>query len=361
MANYTQRPASVGVSAKKKPCLLIRMIRAIIPWKGDGVGEVIRKIIFAGALVAFIITGGTLLGDVTGELWQKYVKTEEIKNLKAEGSINLSDEQIAEIQSKVPEILPEYMSLYSQNNDFVGWVKIDGTILDYPVVQTTDNDVYLKKTFTGETSKGGTIFADYRNTVISLDGKKKSDNIILYGHNIWSGAMFTELTRYLNDLEKGDAISYYKTHPTIEFDTIYEKGTYKVFAYALFNTQEEYGEVFDYNEKREFANADEFNNFILDIMDRSVIWPDVDLQYGDELLTLSTCYWPYGEKYDTRCAVFARKVRDGESAEVNVDAAQLNVNPLMWEYQYRILGGGSWAGRRWDTSKLIGYTAPESE
>ena len=91
-------------------------------------------------------------------------------------------------------------------------------------------------------------------------------------------------------------------------------------------------------------------------MDRSVLWTDVDLTYGDSILTLSTCYYPFGkENADTRCAVFARKVRPGESPEVDVSKAVVNNSPLKFTYQYQ-QEGGSWTGRTWDTSKLLSYT-----
>lgn len=349
MANFTQRPAPVkGRKRGKRPNIFIRILKAIFPWKGDSVGEAIRKVIFAVAIVAFVITGGSVLLDVGNEMVQKYVKTEEIRQLK--DSLNLSEEEIQKIEQEVPQILPEYMGLYSQNKDIVGWIKLDDTEINYPVMQTSDNEYYLTHNFQNEYSKGGSIFVDYRNTI---NAQSKSPNLILYGHNIWSGEYFAKLTRYY-DSKESDPLAFYKEHPTITFDTIYEKAEYKIFACVLFNTKEKYGEVYPYTSKREFKNKDDFNNFILDIMDRSVLWTDVDLEYGDELITLSTCYWPYGEDVDTRCVVFARKVRDGESPEVDVTKAQRNYNPLCFEYQYKVLGG-QWNGRTWDTSKLLSY------
>lgn len=358
MANYTQRPAGIGTAAVVREGFFKRILHGMFPRRGDGAGEVIRKIVFLVALIAFIVTGGSLLWDVGTELWQKYIKTAEIQNLKAEGSLNLSDDEIKKIQEEVPDILPEYMGLYSQNNDFVGWLKMDGTVIDYPVVQGDDNEHYLTTAFTGEYNKGGTIFADYRN---SFAYNNQSDNIILYGHNIWSGAYFTMITRYLvnKDVDNGNT-SFYKEHPTIEFDTLYGKGTYKIFAYSLLNTESQYGEVFDYMSKQTFKNAEDFNNYIVDIMDRSRVWTDVDLQYGDDLLTLSTCFWPYGEKYDTRCVIFARKVREGESTDVNTDAIEQNPSPLMWEYD-SIYAGNVWGGSKWlekHGDLLLSYTAP---
>ena len=83
--------------------------------------------------------------------------------------------------------------------------------------------------------------------------------------------------------------------------------TYKIFAGILANTQSQYGEVFDYVDKTKFYSKEDFNNFIIDVMDRSWFFTDVDLTYGDQILTLSTCSWPLGKSVDTRWVLFARK------------------------------------------------------
>ena len=88
-------------------------------------------------------------------------------------------------------------------------------------------------------------------------------------------------------------------------------------------------------------------------MDRSLFYTDVDLEYGDELLTLSTCYYPFGKEVDTRFVLFARRVREGESAEVDTSKAYINDDPLYFDYWYQLYGG-SWGGRKWDTTKVKG-------
>ncbi len=367
MANFTQRPnrgkgsqtvRTVPKSRKKKEKLIIRILKYFFPWKGDSVTEVVRKIVFAVALTAFIITGGSVLMDL-GKEAIAIQKNEEIKELKDQGSLNLEDEVIDSILQQVPEILPDYMGLYAENPEFVGWITV-GQEIDYAVMQSDDNDYYLTHDLHGNETPSGSIYADYRNKFTSSG---ISGNTILYGHNMFSGTMFTKLSRYYNAaLFPGegytDRLDYYKKNPVITFDTIYEKSQWKVFACVLFNTDKKNGEVYDYLGTTEFTSKDQFNNYVLDIMDRSVLWTDVDLQYGDSLLTLSTCYFPYGDSIETRCVVFARKVRDGESAEVDVDAAMTNYNPLMFQYQYDVLGG-SWQGRTWDTSKLLSYNENE--
>ncbi|MBP3855678.1 MAG: class B sortase [Ruminiclostridium sp.] len=360
---------------EKKPNIFIRALRAIFPVKGDGVAESVRKIIFDIAVVAFVITGGSVLYDIINEEYQKDrvdvivadvydtgadAETEEQVKTAIKGKLNLTDKDIEEMEAEKPGIQASFLGLYSQNPDIVGWIRLgdknDPIVnIDYPVVQTTDNDYYLTHNFYKETTQRGAIFADYRN---KFENGVLSGNTVLYGHNMWNGdTMFAKLSRYYDGgVPKGettDPLKFYREHPTLTFNTIYDDSEWKVFACVLFNTQEELGEVYPYINIREFPGVGEFNGFILDIMDRSVLWTDVDLAYGDNILTLSTCYYPYTkEKADTRVAVFARKVREGESAEVDVSKAVRNPDPLKFTYQYQV-EGGSWGGRSWDTSKLL--------
>lgn len=354
--------------ARKKPNIFIRLRNAIFPVKGDSVTESVRKIVFDIAVVALVITGGSLLADVFDRWYQVTIvdaKVEEAYDPEVDtidGVVNLSDEEKEAVLNEKPEILPSFMELYSQNNDIIGWISVgdsDKYIINLPVLQADDNDYYLTHNFERKETKSGAVFADFRN---SFENGNLSGNTILYGHNIWDqnlggSGMFAKLTRYYDARLYGDyenRLDFYKLYPTITFNTLYEKAEWKVFACVLFNTQEEYGEVYPYTQIQDFDTKEAFNSYILDIMDRSVLWTDVDLTYGDEILTLSTCYYPFGKKVDTRCAVFARKVRDGESAEVDVSKAQVNNNPLKFSYQASV-EGGEWKGRTWDTSKLLSY------
>ncbi len=358
---------------KKKPNIFVRAARAIFPVKGDGVGESVRKIIFDVAVVAFVITGGTVLYQIADETRNTVIVDKQIEDIYPDsditgtvtktreeiiGSLNLSDKEIEKIEADVPGIQPSFLELYSKNSDVVGWVKLgsekDPVVnINYPVVQADDNDYYLDHNFLKESAQRGAIFADYRN---KFENGQLSANTVLYGHNMWNGdTMFAKLSRYYTPKESSDPLQFYRDHPTVTFNTLYENAEWKVFACVLFNTQEELGEVYPYLNYLNFQTQDVFNNFILDIMDRSVLWTDVDLTYGDEILTLSTCFYPYTkEAADTRVAVFARKVRSGESAEVDVSKAQRNPDPLKFRFQYE-RDGGSWGGRKWDSSKLLSY------
>ena len=257
----------------------------------------------------------------------------------------------------VPATFEDY---YGINGDMVGWINIvipNEVDINEPVVQCDDNKYYLTHDFSGNEVVEGAIFADFK---CKFTTRTRPANIILYGHNMASGKSFAKLTRYctwntskITGTRLG--ISQYIASPTVEFDTVWEKGTYKIFAAMFVNTEEKNGEVFKYYKQRNIANEGEFYDYIGEIMDRSLFYTDVDLEYGDELLTLSTCYYPLEKKNaDTRFVVFARRVRDGESAEVDTSKAYENPSPKYFDYYYQV-NGGSWAGRNWDTSKVKGF------
>ncbi|MFI3177240.1 MAG: class B sortase [Eubacteriales bacterium] len=174
-------------------------------------------------------------------------------------------------------VLPEYQDLYALNKKLIGWVKIDDTVIDYPVMQTVNNEYYLEYGFDQNKDNNGSIFLDYRNDIIN-----RNMNFILYGHNMQSGKMFGSLSNYRQE-------SYYKNHSIIEFDTIYERGTYEiafVFEGTVYTNQEI---AFKYYEFLDAVSEQEFNSNIQAMKDLSFYDTGVEVTYGDELLTLSTC------------------------------------------------------------------------
>ncbi len=252
-------------------------------------------------------------------------------------------------------VMSEYEEKYTENEDLIGWIRLEAAGIDDPVLQAEDNKYYLDKDFNGNEYKNGSFFVDYK---CQFTSRTRPANTIIYGHNMVTGPSFAKLTRYYDARINGDyanRLDFYINNPTIEFDTIWEEGTYKVFACMYVNTMEEHGDVFKYYKQRTIANEEEFYTYVTNILDRSVFYTDVDLEYGDEILTLSTCYYPLGKEVDTRCVVFARRVREGESAEVDTSKAYVNESPLYFDYYYQV-NGGSWAGRNWDKSKVKGLS-----
>ncbi len=223
--------------------------------------------------------------------------------------------------------VPDYSALIEQNRDFVGWIKVPNTEINHPVVQYVDNDYYLDHSFEKKYDYRGAIFMDYRNDPVNLDS-----NTIIYGHNAYDTTMFSELVQY-------EDIEFYKKAPVFEFNTV--EGNYKWKIYGVFITNatasEDNGYIFNYIYP--YMDGENFNGFIEEIDKRRLYTTDVDITDDDKMLILSTCVRTLDYRYkdengknkyyraNARLVVLARMVRDGESAEVNVDNAQVNKNP----------------------------------
>lgn len=196
-------------------------------------------------------------------------------------------------QSTPPPVLDEYKNLLNKNKRLIGWVKIDDTNIDYPVMQTTDNEYYLDHNLNQEYDKNGSIFMDK-----DCDVLKPSTNLILYGHHMKSGQMFGNLSLYSDQ-------SYYEKHPYIQFDTIYEKGLYEIMYVFRSRVYSEDEIVFKYYQFIDAQSEQEFDSYMNDMEGMSLYDTGVTAQYGDRLLTLSTC--DYQEK-NGRFVVVAKKV-----------------------------------------------------
>ncbi len=255
-----------------------------------------RKMLIAGCLFMCIISFGYL-----GAYYQVSAKSarefEELSALKEAGkqSSNTKEVRIHYTDDSVetPDILPEYSLIHQKNQRLIGWVKIADTIIDYPVMQTVNNEYYLDHNFNQEKDRNGCIFMDYQCDVV-----KGCDNIILYGHHMKSGKMFGTLNRYSKE-------SYYEEHPTIQFDTIYEKGTYQVMYVFRSKVYSEEEVTFKYYQFINAASEKEFNSAMIEMAELSLYDTGVTAEYGDQLLTLSTC--DYQEKKG-RFVVVAKKI-----------------------------------------------------
>lgn len=124
-------------------------------------------------------------------------------------------------------ILPEYQKLAEENPDFSGWISIEGTRIDYPVMQTPDDsEYYLHRNFDGEYSYAGVPF------VGTGDMGGENEDIFIYGHNMRNGSMFADLLQYQKE-------EFWRAHPVIVLDTLWEKRNYEVFA-AFYANEEEW-------------------------------------------------------------------------------------------------------------------------
>lgn len=180
-------------------------------------------------------------------------------------------------ETETPDILPEYEVLYNKNKRLIGWVKIADTNIDYPVMQTVDNEYYLTHDFDQNTDKNGCIFMDKDCDVIN-----RSTNLIIYGHHMKSGAMFGHLDKYTDE-------TFFKEHQTFQFDTIYEKGTYQVIYVFKAQVLAEDEIAFKYYQFIDANSEEEFNSNMAAMAEMSMYDTGVTPPYGSELVTLSTC------------------------------------------------------------------------
>ncbi len=219
----------------------------------------------------------------------------------------------------------DFSGLYQINKDIAGWLSIEGTSLDYPVVQYSDNDYYHRLSFEGDYSLYGVPYVDAH-----VDLKAPSTNTILYGHNIKNDdQMFNSLIHYWDP-------SYFINNPVIDFHTVYGKREYKIFAAFVANVNPEHGEVFQYHTFVDADNVSDIQEFIYNVKVRSILDTGVDVLPSDELLTLSTCTYEFD---NARFVVVARKLRPGESREIDASLVKKASAPLMPDIWYQLYGG----------------------
>ena len=275
--------------------------------------SVVKKVIVAICIVVFIAVGAFL----TVFFIDKY------DNQAANGDAETSTTDVAstEVYEK-----PDYSEYIDINPETVGWIKVPGTNIDYPVVQTVNNSYYMSHDFERKSDYHGAIFMDSRNNPTDLDS-----NTIIYGHNSYTdGKVFTPLAQY-------ESIDFYKEHPVIEFNTLERCYKWKIYAVIITNRQprEDNGYVFNYvYPHMEAAN---FKGYIEELNKRTLYFTGVDVKNGDRLLTLQTCIRSLdipGYRAEGGIIVIARAVRPGEDPTVDTSVATKNPNPKYPQIYY---------------------------
>lgn len=168
------------------------------------------------------------------------------------------------------EIRPQFDELLKINEDVVGWISIDDTKINYPIVQGDDNFQYLTRNYKNEDSLAGSIFMDYRNDV-----NFGNMNMIVYGHNMKDGSMFKELHKFLEE-------DFFYAHPEIYVDTLYDRFQAEVFS-AYYTTTD-----FNYIQT-DFASLNEYGALLEKMKNESTFETDIEVDETDQIITLSTC------------------------------------------------------------------------
>ncbi|WP_440051034.1 class B sortase [Lysinibacillus sphaericus] len=219
----------------------------------------------------------------SGFVLAKYVYTyyETSKSLKEVQSIYEETLETIEKQADVSStstedlmmkytVRPQFNELLAVNDRMVGWISVDNTKLNNPILQADDNDFYLNHNFKNRESRAGSVFMDYRNDALDM-----SQNTILYGHAMKNGTMFGSLKNYLNQ-------DYADAHRTIYLDTLYEG--YDIEVFAAYETTIDF-----YYIETEFKSDESFFQFIEQVQARSTIDMNIEIGPDDKILTLSTC------------------------------------------------------------------------
>ena len=189
------------------------------------------------------------------------------------------------------DMMPDMQELYDQNPDIIGWLKVDDMNIDYPVMQTMDDEeYYLNRDFDRHNSQNGCLIMDTDSNVGTgtaandyKDGTAPSTNLIIHGHNMKNGDMFGNLDRYRDQ-------KYYETHKIIRFSTLYEDREYEIISVFLSQVfLQSQTDVFKYYKFFEADTEAEFDDFYDNIMDMALYNTGVTAKYGDEFITLSVC------------------------------------------------------------------------
>lgn len=189
-------------------------------------------------------------------------------------------------------LLEEFAKLYQKNPDLIGWIKIPGVGIDYPVMQKPEKrDYYLTRDFNRKKSAHGCIYVQEEADVFS-----PSDNITIYGHRMKDGTMFGKLDKYLKK-------SFYKKSPYIYFDTLTQLHTYEII--AVFTTTASKGEGFAYHRFIDAEDQKAFDDFVAQCKDLAIYDTGVTAQYGDKLIILSTCEYT---QTNGRLVIVAKRV-----------------------------------------------------
>ena len=237
-------------------------------------------------------------------IWDYYSKSNEQKavydelasmvvstDTTEENTPSASEKDTDEVETESQETVSvNFTELNTLNSDTVGWIKVDGTPINYPVVQSKDKpNFYIDHNFYKQGSVYGCPFVQE-----NCDVNEPSDNVVIYGHNMNDGSMFAGLNKYTSH-------NFYKAHKYIEFDTLYEKHRYEIV--SVFKTSAQSG--FRYYGFVNASSSDDLNSYISTCKELSLYDTGVSASHGEKLITLSTCEYTHT---NGRLVVVAKRI-----------------------------------------------------
>lgn len=288
---------------KEKDNFFYRLYLSYIPNGRDNVKQIAVKVFFLVSLIAFIVSAA-------------YITNYFLSARRQDGIIEDSRSVWHEMADDLPQPEPSITELMLQeNSDFKGWITVPNTKIDNPIYQTDNNEFYLTHNQLKQKSVYGALFFDCKNVITELETDK---NLVIYGHHMKNGSMFANLIKY-------KSLSFYKENPTVEFSTLYKKSTYKVYAAFVLNASKADDNAYIYNiSRKNFIDDNDFDSWVNEARERSLINTGVDVKNGDNIITLVTCTYDFD---NARFVVMARETREGEDASVDTFSASANPSP----------------------------------
>ncbi len=299
--------------------------------KKGGAGEVVRKIVLSLSIITIIVSCGILVNTYFIEPYRFKADADVLVEQMSVGSDEHDHSATVneQIKSENPDtefpegMLAKYAQLYAQNNDFAGWITIEGFGINLPIAKGTDNDYYLKRDIYKKYTSYGVPFFDYR----IKDLKNLHRNTMVYGHNMRHDDYIFGM------LENYRTIDGFAQAPVIECNTIYGDHTWFVYAVFITNSKpkDDNGYFLPYNFID--VSTDKFVDYIKEIDKRKLYTTGVDINENDKILTLQACVYEFD---GAMIVVVARERRPGESKNVDTSKAVYNPNPKYPQKWYDI-------------------------
>ena len=292
-----------------------RFLALLLPWKDDTIKERIIK------CICLLVAWALLIGSGYGVY--RLANLSENKSLYSDLQNIFVNEQTEHANDQ--NMLARFESLYSQNADIGGWLRVDGTSINYPIMKNAGSNYYATHNFRQEYSLYGAPFFDKQNNLMSATAHNKV--LIVYGNNTGDGQMFSELTAYRQ-------LEFFKEHQTIELSTLFAAHKWAVFGAMVLDPDEI--NAFDYA-NISFPNNNAFTQYVANIQKRSLFKTDVTVNADDNVLLLVTTA---KEEYGFENALFVvacKRLQEGETLTEDrlVSRNTTVLMPRQWVYKHR--------------------------
>jgi sortase B len=227
---------------------------------------------------------------IIGRIAAEKIQAKEFNDLAA---LTGNDVPNLTANDEMVSVADQYSELYKLNSDFIGWIRIEGTTINYPVMQTVDRpDYYLRRNFYKEYSVYGVPYLAEGCDLAA------SNNLIIYGHSVVNGIMFGPLLYYVDR-------SYWEQHPKVLFDTMTGEGEYRIIAVFVTSVYNKDGDPFPYYDYTSLSDKEQFDRYVTEAKAIELYDTGATAEFGDKLITLSTCEY---SRDNGRMVVVAKKI-----------------------------------------------------